>query len=139
MAILILTNAYVSVNGVDLSNHVKTVSIKTTDDQVEITAMGATAKAYAKGLGDANITVEFFQDFAAASVDATLFPLKASSTPFTVGVRPVNGARSVTNPEYQITALLFGYDPVDGAVGAASSTSVTFANASQTGMSRLTA
>jgi hypothetical protein len=138
MAVLILTNAYCSVNGTDLSDHVKTVTVSTTDDQVEITAMGATAKTYAKGLGDATITVEFFQDYAAAKVDATLFPLKASSTPFTVGVRPVNSARSTTNPEYQISALLYGYNPLDGGVGAASSTSVTFANASQSGMSRLT-
>jgi hypothetical protein len=101
--------------------------------------MGATAKAYAKGLGDANFTVEFYQDFAAASVDAVLFPLKASSTPFTVGIRPVNAARSTSNPEYQLSALLYGYDPLSGGVGDASTTSVTFANASQAGMTRLTA
>lgn len=139
MAVLILTNAYISVNGVDLSGHCRSVTLETTDDDVDITAMGATAKAYAKGLGDANITAEFLQDFAAGSVDATLYPLKASSTTFTVGVRPVNAARSTTNPEYQITAMLFGYNPLDGAVGDASTTTVTFRNASQTGMSRLTA
>ena len=101
--------------------------------------MGATAKAYAKGLGDANITVTFLQDFAAGSVDATLYPLKAGNTTFTVGVRPVNASRSATNPEYQITALLFGYNPLDGGIGEASSTDVTFRNASQAGMTRLTA
>ena len=139
MAVLILTNAYCIVNSVDLSDHVRSVTIETTDDDVDITAMGATAKAYAKGLGDANITVEFLQDFAAAKVDATLWPLKSGSSTFTVGVRPVNAARSTTNPEYQITAMLFGYNPLDGGVGDASTTSVTFRNASQTGMSRLTA
>jgi hypothetical protein len=31
---------------------------------VDITAFGATSKAVTKGLGDAKITVQFFQDFA---------------------------------------------------------------------------
>jgi hypothetical protein len=139
MAISTLTNVYVSVNGTDLSNHVQSVKIETTDDQVEITAMGALAKVYAKGLGDANFQITFYQDWAAASTDAVLFPLKASSTPFTVGIRPVNSARSVTNPEYQLTALLFGYNPMDASVADVATTAVTFQNASQSGMSRLTA
>ena len=139
MAITVLTNAFVSVNGVDLSDHVTAVTIETTDDDVEITAMGAVAKAYAKGLGDANMTVTFLQDFAAGKVDATLYPLKAGNTTFTVAVRPTNAVASPTNPEYRITAMLFGYNPLDGSIGDASSTDVTFRNASQAGMTRVTA
>jgi hypothetical protein len=140
MAVTVLTDAYVSVNNVDLSDHVTSVTIETTDDDVEITAMGATAKAYAKGLGDANITVTFLQDFAAGKVDATLWPLKSSATTFPVAVRSSKTAvRSPTNPEYQLTAALFGYNPLDGGIGDASSTDVVFRNASQAGLQRLTA
>lgn len=140
MAVTVLTDAYVSVNNVDLSDHVTSVTIETTDDDVEITAMGATAKAYAKGLGDANINVTFLQDFAAGKVDNTLWPLKSSAATFPVAVRSSKTAvRSPTNPEYQLTAALFGYNPLDGSIGDASSTDVVFRNASQAGLQRLTA
>jgi hypothetical protein len=56
MAKFVLTNASVSVNGVDLSDHVQSVTVETTRDDVEVTAMGATYKSYLGGLGDANIT-----------------------------------------------------------------------------------
>lgn len=138
MAIAVLTNVFISVGGTDLSDHCTNITIETTDDDVEVTAMGALAKAYVKGLGDANITSTFLQDFAAGKVDAVLWPLKSSSATFTVAVRPINAARSPTNPEYQLSALLFGYNPLDGGVGEASTTDVTFRNASQAGLTRLT-
>ena len=139
MAIQILLNPQITVGGVDLSDHANSVTIETTDDDIEITAFGATAKTYAKGLGDANITVTFLQDFAAGKVDATLWPLKSGNVTTTVTVRPTNAARGPTNPEYQLTAMLFGYNPLDGGLNEASTTDVTFRNASQAGLTRLTA
>src|SRR5215831_231605 len=96
--------------------------------------MGATNKAYTKGLGDGKCTLDFFQDFAAAKVHATLQPLIGSSTPFNVEVRPVNGARSPTNPAFLMSALLYDYPFLDNSVGDASSLSVEFANAAQAGV-----
>jgi len=96
--------------------------------------MGALNIAYAKGLGDATATFDFFQDFAAAKVHATLQPLISSTTPFTVEVRPVNAARSATNPAYLMTALLFEYPMLDGKIGDANSATYTFRNASQAGV-----
>src|SRR3954471_1505146 len=110
MAITTLTNAQVLVNGVDLSNHVSKVTVTDTRDSVDITAMGATSKTITKGLGDASIQIDFFQDFAAAKVHATLQPLIGSSTAVPVEVRPVNGGRSATNPAILLTgALLMNY------------------------------
>src|SRR6266516_1829844 len=103
MAITVLTNAFVSVNSVDLSDHVSKVTIEDLRDQVDITAMGATNKAYTKGLGDAKVTVDFFQDFAAGKVHATLQPLIGSSTGFALEVRPTNAGRSATNPASLMT------------------------------------
>jgi hypothetical protein len=65
MAIFTLTDAMVIVNGVTLSDHANKVTVEDTRDPVDITAFGATSKAVTKGLGDASITVDFFQDFAA--------------------------------------------------------------------------
>src|SRR5215204_4260213 len=114
MAITTLTNALVLVNGVDLSDHASKVTIEDSRTEVDITAMGATSKAITKGLGDAKITVDFFQDFAAAKVHATLQPLIGSTTGVSIEVRPVNTGRSATNPAALMTGLLMNYNMLDG-------------------------
>lgn len=134
MAISVLTNAQVIINGVDLSDHVQKVVLEDLRAQVDITAMGATNLTYTKGLGDGKATVTFFQDFASSKVHATLQPLIGSSTGFSVEVRPVNGARSATNPAFLMTSLLFNYAMLNGQVGAASTMDAEFVNASQTGI-----
>jgi hypothetical protein len=134
MAIFTLTDAYISVNGVVLSDHGNAVTVEDNRDQVDVTAFGATNKAYGKGLGDAKITVKFFQDFAAGKVHATLQPLIGSSSGVTVEVRPTSGARSATNPAAVMTALLFNYNFLDGSIGEASGISAEFVNASQSGI-----
>ena len=139
MAITVLTDAMVIVNSVTLSDHANKVTINDVRDKVEVTAFGAVNKSYAKGLGDATITVDFFQDFAAGKTYATLQPLIASSTPVTVEVRPTSAGRSATNPAFVMSALMFTSAPLDGTVGAASMTTAEFDNASQTGLQYLTA
>jgi hypothetical protein len=135
MAIQVLTNAQVLVNSVDLSNHVSKVTVNDSRDSIEVTSMGATNKAYTKGLGDAKITIDFFQDFAGGSVHATLQPLISSSTPVPVEVRPTNGARSTTNPAFYLAgALMMTYNGLDGSVGAAAAITAEFQNASQAGL-----
>ena len=125
MSVVVLTNAQVTVNGVDLSNHVDSVEVQTNVDDVDITAMGASAHQHAPGLRNDKITVNFLQDFAASSVDATLFPL-LGNTGFTVKVVPVNTTVSTTNPSYTATCVLFTYSPLSGKVGERSDTSVEF-------------
>ena len=58
MAIGVLTNAQVIINGVDLSDHCSSVSLEDSRNQVDITAMGALNVTYAKGLGDAKATFD---------------------------------------------------------------------------------
>jgi len=139
MAIGALTDAYILINGVVLSDHANSVTVNDERDPVEITAFGAVNKAYIKGLGDATIEVTMFQDFAAGKVHATLQPLVGSTTPFTIEIRPTSLARSATNPAAVMTALLMNYNMLDGDVGDASEITATFQNASQTGISYLTA
>ena len=120
-----LTNAQVTVNGVDLSDHVDSVEVQTNVDDVDITAMGASAHQHAPGLRNDKITVNFLQDFAAGKVDATLFPL-LGNTGFSVKVVPVATTVSTTNPSYTATCVLFTYNPLSGKVGERSDTSVEF-------------
>jgi hypothetical protein len=136
MAKFVLKTPVVTINAVDLSDHISEVTIETTRDEVDVTAFGAANKETLAGLGDATITMQAFQDFAAGEIDATLWPLSTSDTPFTVAVKPTNAAISATNPEYQMSALLFSYSPIAGGVGEASTTEITFRNASQVGLVR---
>ena len=134
MAAFTLTDAHVIVNGVTLSDHANSVTVEDNRDQVDFTAFGATSKIYGKGLGDGTITIQFFQDFAAAKTHATLQPLIASTTPVTVEVRATSAARSATNPAVVMSALLFSYNGLQGGIGEASMTTATFQNAAAAGI-----
>jgi hypothetical protein len=134
MAVSVLTDAMVIVNGVTLSDHANSVTVNDTRDSVDITAFGATNKAVTKGLGDASISVDFFQDFAAGKTHATLQPLVGSSTGVVIEIRPTSGARSATNPAAVMTGLLMNYNMLAGGIGEASTISAEFVNSSQAGL-----
>ena len=126
MAVSVLTNASVTYNSVDLSNHVESVEITQTYDEVEITAMGATAKTYAPGLREDQVVINFFQDFAAASVDQTINGLLGSAAGAALVIKPATGTVSSVNPSYTATMSPYEYSPLNGKVGEANQTSVTF-------------
>lgn len=139
MAIIPITNSLVLVAGTDLSDHVQKIETADSREKKDITAMGATSKVYTKGLGDASATITFFNDWAAGKVHVTLQPLIGSTTPFTIEVRPVNAARSATNPAFLMTALLFDYGFLSVSVGDAPTMDVEFTNAAQAGVTYPTA
>ena len=139
MAIFTLVDAHVIVNGVTLSDHANSVTVEDTRDEVDITAFGATSKAITKGLGDARITITFFQDFAGGKTHATLQPLIGSSTGVAIEVRATSAARSATNPAALMTGLLMTYNMLDGGVGEASEIEAEFVNSAQAGLTYPTA
>lgn len=139
MALFTLTDAFILVNGVTLSDHGNNVTVEDSREQVDFTAFGATCKVYGKGLGDGKMTIGFFQDFAAGKVHATLQPLIGSTTPVSVEVRATSAARSATNPGIVMSALLFTYSGLAGAIGEASTMSAEFVNASSAGITYPTA
>lgn len=125
MAALVLTNAYITVNGVDLSDHITNVTINTNRDVIETTAFSSTAaRTRVAGLADNAVTLEFQQDYAASSVEATIYPLIGSAT--TVVVKPNGGTTSSTNPSYTFSALVSEWTPLNGAVGELATASVTW-------------
>ena len=115
MADIVLTNASVVINSVDLSAHVTSVAISRSADAVETTAMGDTARTYTGGLESGTLDITFNQDYAAAKVEATLYGLVNTST--TVVVKPVAASVSATNPSYTMSCFVAEYSPVDGSVG----------------------
>ena len=124
MADIVLTNASVVINSVDLSAHVTSVAISRSADAVETTAMGDTARTYTGGLESGTLDITFNQDYAAAKVEATLYGLVNTST--TVVVKPVAACVSATYPSYRMSCFVAEYSPVDGSVGDLSSVSVSW-------------
>ncbi len=137
MAKLVLVNAQVIVQGpVDLSNWVETVTVNYLAEAIDRTSMGDLTKIFMAGLKDWSMDITFFQDFAAGGPDATIFPL--IGVVGTIEVRPVNAARSVTNPAYQSAGALYATnDPISGNVGQAAKTKLTIKPAAV--LNRLTA
>ena len=125
MARIVLTNALVTVNAVDLSDYVASVTLNSSIDVVETTAFSSTAaRTRIGGLADNSISLEFHQDYASGEVEATIYPLIGTVT--TVTVKPVNTTTSASNPLYTASALVSEWTPLNGAVGELATASVTW-------------
>ena len=125
MAAIVLTNADITVNGVVLSDRANSVTLNYEIDSVETTAFGSVGHKFTGGLQNNSCDIEFMQDFAAAEVEATIFPLVGTTT--TVTVRGTSGATSATNPLYTLSGtFLAAHTPVAAAVGELAMTSLSF-------------
>lgn len=125
MAVFVMKDASVTVNSVDLSTYVTSLTLNYEVDSVEVTAMQMAGHTYTGGLQNVSLDVTFNQDFAATKVAATLDALIGTTT--TVIVKPTSSAVSATNPSYTISnAFLAGTQPVAGSVGDLASMSVSF-------------
>lgn len=134
----VLRDCFIEVNGVNFSDHISSVTVNMSKDEVETTNFGGQGRERVHGLRDDSFEINFQQDFEAGEVDDVLYPLWDEETEFTVKVRPSAGAKSASNPEWSATCILLEYTPLAGDVGALSETSVTFP-AQRTGILRATA
>jgi hypothetical protein len=124
MARIVLTDAKVTVNGVNLSDHIASVSLAMSTDVIETSAFNSTAaKTRVAGLQDNSVTLEFHQDYATSNVEATIYPLLGNTT--TIVVSPTSTV-SATSPSYTFTALISEWTPLNGGVGELATASQTF-------------
>jgi hypothetical protein len=125
MAVFLNNKVGIKVNSVDLSDHVTSVTLNRTFDELEVTAMGDTAHKFVKGLEASSVTIDFLNDTAAANVLATL--QAAYGTSVTVVLLQDKGtAVSATNPLYTFTCLINNLTDINGAVGDVGTQSVTW-------------
>ena len=125
MARIVLTNAKITINSVNLSDHIASVTLSTSSDVVDTTGFSSTAaRSRVAGLADNSVTLEFHQDFATSNVEATVYPLIGTTT--TVVVTPVDTTVGATNPSYTFSALVAEWQPLSGAVGELATASVTW-------------
>jgi hypothetical protein len=124
MGVQVFLNPSIVINSVDLTNRITECTIEETFADVDTTAFGALAKTRVGGLGDHKFTVTLQQDFAAAEVEATIYPLIGTTT--SVTVKPLNATTSTTNPAYTFTVLVTDWKPVGGKVGELLMTNATW-------------
>ncbi|CAB4186054.1 hypothetical protein UFOVP1142_10 [uncultured Caudovirales phage] len=125
MAIFLQNNVGVKINSVDLSDHITSVTLTQNFDELEVTALGDSSHKFVKGLEASTLTLNFLNDFAAASVQATL--QSAYGTTVTAVLIPVKGtAVSATNPLYTVSIIVNNLTPLNGAVGDISNSSMSF-------------
>lgn len=124
MAKFVATDYKVTLNATDLTSSLHAVTLDVSSNEVETTSFGNTYKTVVGGLISGSVKLDFYQDFAAGSVDATIWPL--INTVGTVTITPTSGSVSATNPKYTAIVLINAYQPINGNVGDLASFSVTW-------------
>ncbi len=125
MAVFLNNKVGVKINSVDLSDHVTSITLNRTFDELEVTAMGDTAHKFVKGLEASSVTIDFLNDTAAANVLATL-QAAWGTTVTAVFLQEKGTAVSATNPLYTVSLLVNNTTDINGAVGDIGTQSITF-------------
>jgi hypothetical protein len=124
MAKFAATDYSITVAGTDFSSSLNSVELAQEADDIETTAFGSSWRTRIGGLKQATLTLNFMQDFAASSVDATLNPLLGTLA--TVVIKPTSGTTTATNPAYTAICLVNSYSPFASSVGDIATLSVTW-------------
>jgi len=124
MAVFLQNDVQVTVNSVDLTDHVASVTWTESAAELETTAMGDSNVTRIGGLKDGSVSIEFHQDFATSSVYQTLYPLLGTTT--TVELTPTSGAVAADNPKHSASALVTELPVLDGSISDLATVSVTW-------------
>jgi hypothetical protein len=124
MTIFAATDFTISVNAVDLTDHADSLTTSFDVAELTTTAFGDDWTSVIGGLKSGSVAINFHQDFAAASVDATLWA--AFGTVVEVIVKPTSAAVSATNPSFTFDVLVTSVTPVGASVGDLAQQSITW-------------
>ena len=118
-------NAFLSIGGTDLSDHVKSVTINYSANMLDATVMGNATKINLAGLFDWSVNIEFLQEYGGTKVDDKLYPLIGGAAAELI-IKPTNAAVGATNPSFTGTGVLASYNPASGAHGSLHTATATF-------------
>ena len=125
MAKSVITSRYVSIAGTDFSANLASASLEISVNEVETTSLGSSGwREIAAGIKSGTLTLDFMNDYAAGSVEATIYPLIGTSA--TAVIRSSSATVSATNPAYTAVVLISGWAPVSGQTGDLDTQSVTW-------------
>ena len=116
MAKEVLLDASISVGGVDLSSFVKSVTLTPSFDAKECTAFGDTAVSRLAGLKDWELSIDWYGDYAASSVYATIAPLIGTSAECIIA-KDATASTSATNPTWTGDFIITEFPFIDAEIG----------------------
>lgn len=115
-----------------LSSYVTQVDISITMDMIDYTNFGSAGwKAKTGGLKSGTLQLTLNQDYAASKVNSwfglngTVIPAAGTGS-YYLEVKPVNAARSTTNPSYVFQCYNSQWKPLSGQVGALAVVQIPF-------------
>jgi hypothetical protein len=126
VAVYLSNGVVLTVNAVDLSALVSSVTINRSFEELDVSAMGDSGRRYVKGLEASSITIDFFNDEATSKTLQTLNSSSVWGNNVTVTAKQTSAITSPTNPLYTMTCLVNNTTPINGAVGDISTQSVTW-------------
>lgn len=109
------TDFSVTVAGTDLSSSLTSVELNLEADDKDTTTFGSGFRTRVGGLKQGTVRLNFLQDLAAGSVEATVYPLLGTIS--TVVIKPTSGTVSATNPSYTVPCLVTSVQPISASVG----------------------
>jgi hypothetical protein len=124
MAVFLNNGVVLTINSVDLSDHVTAVTINRSFDELEVTSMGDSGHKYVKGLEASSITIDLLNDTATSEVLQTLQAVWGTNT--TITVKQTSAVVSATNPLYTMTCLINNTTDINGSVADIAMQSLTF-------------
>jgi|DEB0MinimDraft_3_1074331.scaffolds.fasta_scaffold193207_1 hypothetical protein len=129
---VVLNQATLTVDSVDFSDQVSTITVTESYEALEATAFGDTARKFVKGLGNHEISATLMISYGSSEVEEKLNSL--AGTTFNVVVTPTtSGTPGTDNPEYTLTGCyLENVTPVNGGVGELPTMDVVFRGGSLT-------
>jgi hypothetical protein len=131
MAIFLNNKVGLKLATINLSDHVTAFTLNRQSEQLEVTAMGDTARKYVAALSTDSLTVSFLNDRDASSVLATLQAAYGTTIAWQA-IQDSSAAISATNLLYSGTILVDNLTDINGAVGDEGMMDLTFTCNSKT-------
>lgn len=125
----------VTINGTDLSDHCTSVTVSDDTEEQDVTGFSQVYREMADSLKTASVETTFVQDYAASSVDATIYTIYSGTTNGTIKVTPDTRGTVV----YTFIGRPNSYSPVTGGPGDASTITTTWTARGTAGLTRGTA
>jgi len=124
MAVFVALDFVLTVNSVDLSDHITSVGWNPTGADVQTTAFGDLNVTRIGGLQDGSVSIEFQSDFASGETYATLQTLLNTVT--SVSLKGTSAATGAENPLHTVDCLVTEVPFLDAAVGDLATFSVSW-------------
>jgi len=124
----VMYDATLIIAGKDLSDHCKSLTLNLSQAELPSNAFGDDYATKEPGLKDWSFSAQFYQDYAASSVDATLWPIFKNRSKVPAVFQPNPGTISASCPAYSGLVFIASY-PIGGEHGAMQMISVNFAAA----------